>query len=48
MYSFQYGGDIPGYFTRYRERLQGRGDIAKEAGLSVADVTRIREAHRSP
>lgn len=42
MYSFQYGGDLARYFGRYRERLDARGDIAGETGLSPADVRRLR------
>jgi hypothetical protein len=37
MYSFQYGGDIPEYFARYRRKLHEREDIRKNAGLSEAD-----------
>jgi hypothetical protein len=37
MYSFQYGGDIPEYFGRYRRKLQARDDIHKNAGMSEAD-----------
>jgi len=37
MYSFQFGGDIPEYFGRYRRRLQSRDDIRKNAGMSDAD-----------
>jgi len=37
MYSFQYGGDIPEYFARYRRKLQTREDIRKHSGLSEAD-----------
>ncbi len=37
MYSFQYGGDIPEYFGRYRRRLQNRDDIRKNSGMSEAD-----------
>jgi hypothetical protein len=37
MYSFQYGGDIPEYFGRYRRRLQARDDIHKNGGMSDAD-----------
>ena len=42
MYSFQFGGDIPGYFARYRDRLRARGDIARTSALSEADTTRVR------
>jgi len=37
MYSFQYGGDIPEYFGRYRRRLKVRDDIRKNAGMSDGD-----------
>jgi hypothetical protein len=37
MYSFQFGGDIPEYFGRYRRLLTTRGDIHKHSGLSEAD-----------
>lgn len=37
MYSFQYGGDIPEYFNRYRRKLTVREDIRNNAGLSVDD-----------
>lgn len=41
MYSFQYGGDIPGYFARYRRRLQVRASIAQADALSAADVGQL-------
>lgn len=41
MYYFGYGGDIPGYFGRYRAKLNSRADIAHESGLSDGDVKRI-------
>jgi hypothetical protein len=37
MYSFQYGGDIPEYFGRYRRKLTGRDDIRNNSGISDAD-----------
>jgi hypothetical protein len=37
MYSFQYGGDILGYFERYRKQLKSRADIATHSGISDAD-----------
>jgi len=43
MYSFQYGGDIPEYFGRYRRKLKTRDDIGKNAGLSDADRKQVRE-----
>lgn len=37
MYSFQFGGDIPEYFGRYRRLLMARPDIRKHSGMSDAD-----------
>jgi hypothetical protein len=42
MYYFGYGGDIPGFFNRYRTQLKQRADIANVAGLSDGDVDRLR------
>jgi hypothetical protein len=42
MFFFGYGGDIPGFFGRYRTRLKNRGDIANTSGLSPADIARVR------
>ena len=42
MFFFGYGGDIPGFFTRYRTQLKTRADIAHVAGLSADDVRRVR------
>ena len=42
MYYFGYGGDIVEYFRRYRAQIQTRNDIAKVAGVSDADVMRVR------
>jgi hypothetical protein len=47
MYTFQYGGDIPEYFARYRRKLRTRDDIAKHSGLSEADRKQIREISAS-
>jgi hypothetical protein len=44
MYSFQFGGDIPEYFGRYRRLLKSRADIATQAGMSAEDRTRLAEA----
>ena len=44
MYSFQYGGDIEEYFGRYRRKLETRGDIAKNSGMSAADRTHLIES----
>jgi hypothetical protein len=42
MYSFQYGGDIPQYFGRYRRKLETRDDIRKNSGMSEADRKRVQ------
>jgi hypothetical protein len=42
MYSFQFGGDLVRYFTRFRDRLATRADIAGASGLSPADRARVR------
>jgi hypothetical protein len=41
MYFFGYGGDIPGFFTRYRNQLMSRNDIRSVAGLSANDIARL-------
>ena len=46
MYSFQYGGDIPEYFGRYRRQLTGRADIRKHCGMSEADRMHLVELYR--
>ena len=46
MYSFQYGGDIPEYFGRYRRQLTVREDIRKHAGMSSDDRRRIGQLYR--
>ena len=43
MYSFQYGGDIPEYFGRYRRRLATREDIRNNSGMSPADRAHLLE-----
>lgn len=43
MYSFQYGGDIPEYFGRYRRKLAGREDIRRNSGISPADRRALME-----
>jgi Matrixin len=45
MYFFGYGGDIPGFFGRYRERLHNRSDISTVSGLSPDDVRRVKELY---
>ena len=42
MYFFGYGGNIFQFFNRYREQLRFRSDIAATAGVSEADVARLR------
>ncbi len=42
MYFFGFGGDIGEYFERYRRQLRNRSDIAAVAGVSDADVSRLR------
>lgn len=46
MYSFQYGGDIPEYFGRYRGLLTTRSDIRKHAGMSEADRRKLVERYK--
>ena len=46
MYSFQYGGDIPEYFGRYRRLLSHRDDIRKHPGMSDADRKRVIAIYR--
>lgn len=48
MYFFGYGGDIPGFFTRYRAQLQGRDDIATVPGLSMLDALNAFALYRKP
>lgn len=45
MYFFGYGGDIPGFFTRYRQQLKSRADIAKLSGISPDDLRRVRQLY---
>ena len=45
MYSFAQGGDIPGYFERYRRRLDTRNDIGHHGGLSRGDARRLRRLY---
>lgn len=47
MYFFGYGGDIPGFFGRFRSQLRTRDDIATASGLSSADVERVRALYAS-
>ena len=41
MYNFQFGGDIPEYFGRYRRKLRTRSDIQKNSGMSEADCNHL-------
>jgi hypothetical protein len=41
MYSFQYGGDVLEYFSRYRRTLKARPDIQEHSGISEADRERV-------
>ena len=42
MYFFGYGGDIPGFFGRYRSQIKARTEIANVSGLSEGDSARVR------
>lgn len=46
MFFFGYGGDIPGFFTRYRTQLKSRADIQNVSGLSADDVRRLRQLYK--
>jgi hypothetical protein len=46
MYSFQFGGDVAAYFSRYREQITRRDDIARTSGLSAQDIARLRAGRR--
>ena len=41
MYFFGFGGDIVGFFDRYRTKLHAREDIAEVAGVSDNDLARL-------
>ena len=45
MYFFGFGGDIPAFFGRYRARLETRGDIRRQTGLSAGDLAQLRAAY---
>jgi hypothetical protein len=47
MYFFGYGGDIVGFFGRYRAQLRARNDIAAVSGLSDGDIARLRQLYPS-
>ncbi|MEQ1885735.1 MAG: matrixin family metalloprotease [Bryobacteraceae bacterium] len=44
MYNFQYGGNIPEYFGRYRRKLTRRDDIRSNSGMSPADQRALIES----
>jgi len=46
MYSFQYGGDIPEYFGRYRTQLKSRADIRQHSGMSADDRKVLLEIYQ--
>jgi hypothetical protein len=46
MYTFRYGGDIVGYFGRYRQLLKARADMPKHSGISDADRIALLETVR--
>ena len=48
MFSFQFGGDIPGYFDRYRKQLRNRSDIEKTTGTSANDRARLLSVLNRP
>jgi hypothetical protein len=41
MYFFGFGGDIPRFFKRYRERLGERADVPHVSGLSPGDLAQL-------
>ncbi len=45
MFFFGYGGDIPTFFGRYRNKLTGRSDIRHVSGISSGDVERLRSLY---
>ena len=48
MYSFQYGGDVLEYFSRYRRELKSRSDIRVHQGISEADRKRVAGMYPGP
>jgi hypothetical protein len=46
MYFFGFGGDIPGFFRRFRTQIKTRSDIANVAGVSESDVATLRVLYR--
>jgi len=45
MYFFGFGGDIPAFFGRYRERLDSRDSIPMQSGLSAGDIAQLLAAY---
>jgi hypothetical protein len=45
MYNFQYGGDIPEYFGRFRRKLARREDIRKQSAISLNDRKQLAALH---
>ncbi|HLY19128.1 MAG TPA: hypothetical protein VKR61_17995 [Bryobacteraceae bacterium] len=48
MYSFQYGGDVLEYFSRYRRMLHERSDIRAHAGIPETDRKRVASQYAGP
>ena len=48
MYFFGFGGDIPYFFARYRDRLGARADIAEVSGLSSGDLAQLQALYPPP
>lgn len=48
MYAFGYGGDIPGFFKRFRDRLSARPDIPRVPAVSAEDEARLRALYPPP
>ncbi|MDA1185544.1 MAG: matrixin family metalloprotease [Acidobacteria bacterium] len=48
MYFFGFGGDIPGFFNRYRMKLDDRDSIPRVPGLSTSDINRVRALYPRP
>ena len=46
MYFFGFGGDIPGFFKRYRSQLKTRSDMTTVGAVSESDVVQLRQLYR--
>lgn len=46
MYSFGYGGNVPGFFDSYRSKLRSRTDIATTSGVTSHDIARVRALYK--